>query len=48
LEVAEDELAARMAAWRLPTLPYGGGVFARYRSLVGPASEGAVLRPGPS
>jgi dihydroxy-acid dehydratase len=46
LEVPDDELATRMAAWRLPTLPYDAGVFARYRSLVGPASEGAVLRPG--
>jgi dihydroxy-acid dehydratase len=48
LEVPDDELAARRAAWRLPTLPYGVGVFARYRALVGSASEGAVLRAGSS
>jgi dihydroxy-acid dehydratase len=48
LEVPDDELAARRATWRLPPLPYGAGVFARYRALVGPASEGAVLRAGSS
>ena len=46
LEVPEDELAARLAAWRPPELPYGRGVFGRYRLLVGSASEGAVLRNG--
>jgi len=44
LEVGEDELAERLAAWRLPDLPEVGGVFARYRLLVGSAAEGAVLR----
>jgi dihydroxy-acid dehydratase len=45
LTVALDplELAARLAAWRLPELPYDRGVFGRYRRLVGSASEGAVL-----
>jgi dihydroxy-acid dehydratase len=46
LEVPEEELARRRAAWRLPELPYGTGVFGRYRALVGSASEGAVLRNG--
>jgi dihydroxy-acid dehydratase len=46
LELDEDELAARLAAWRPPELPYGSGVFGRYRLLVGSASEGAVLRNG--
>jgi dihydroxy-acid dehydratase len=46
LEVPEDELAARLSAWRPPELPYGRGVFGRYRLLVGSASEGAVLRNG--
>jgi dihydroxy-acid dehydratase len=46
LEVTEGELARRLAAWTLPPLPYDRGVFARYRALVGSASEGAVLRPG--
>ncbi len=43
LEVPESELASRLAGWRLPPLPYTTGVFARYRALVGSASEGAVL-----
>ena len=46
LEVPEDELARRRAAWAAPELPYGSGVFGRYRALVGSASEGAVLRNG--
>ena len=43
LEVPDAELASRLAGWRLPPLPYATGVFARYRALVGSASEGAVL-----
>ena len=46
LEVAPDEIALRLAAWRRPPLPYADGVFGRYRALVGSASDGAVLRPG--
>jgi len=46
LEVDDDELAARLADWTLPALPYATGVFGRYRALVGSASEGAVLRNG--
>ena len=44
LELADDELADRLAAFRPPALSDAGGVFARYRALVGSASEGAVLR----
>jgi dihydroxy-acid dehydratase len=44
LELDDAEIAARLAAWTVPTLPYGGGVFGRYRALVGSASEGAVLQ----
>jgi dihydroxy-acid dehydratase len=44
LEVSDDVLAKRRATWRLPELPYDFGVFGRYRSLVGSAAEGAVLR----
>jgi dihydroxy-acid dehydratase len=40
------DIAARLAAWRPPQLPYATGVFGRYRALVGSASEGAVLRNG--
>ncbi len=43
LEVGDDEIAERLAA-SIPRTFDGGGVFARYRALVGPASEGAVLR----
>jgi dihydroxy-acid dehydratase len=43
LEIDDEELATRLAAWRAPVSEVGG-VFARYRALVGPASEGAVLR----
>ena len=44
LEVDDAELEQRLAAWRPPPLSDAGGVFARYRSLVGSASEGAILR----
>ncbi|HEX6761694.1 MAG TPA: dihydroxy-acid dehydratase [Gaiellaceae bacterium] len=44
LDVTEEELASRLAAWTLPPLPYDAGVFGRYRALVRSASEGAVLR----
>jgi dihydroxy-acid dehydratase len=45
VELPDEELAARLAAWSVPPLPYGDGVFGRYRALVSSASEGAVLRP---
>jgi dihydroxy-acid dehydratase len=44
LDIPDDELAARLAAWEPPPLLFASGVFGRYRALVGPASEGAVLR----
>jgi dihydroxy-acid dehydratase len=44
LDLPDEEIAARLAAWRVPELPFGFGVFGRYRALVGSASEGAVLR----
>jgi dihydroxy-acid dehydratase len=43
VELDEAELAARLDGWAPPPFE-GGGVFARYRAIVGPASEGAVLR----
>ena len=43
IELGDEEIAARLAAWRPPPSPVAGGVFARYRALVGSASEGAVL-----
>ncbi len=45
VELADEELAARLAAWVPPAPAYDFGVFARYRACVGSASEGAVLRP---
>jgi dihydroxy-acid dehydratase len=44
LEIGDDELAQRLADWKLPDLPEVGSVFTRYRLLVGSAAEGAVLR----
>ncbi len=46
VDLPAEELARRLAEWRVPELPYGFGVFGRYRALVGSASEGAVLRNG--
>ena len=46
VDLSPDELAARLAAWQPPDLPYDAGVFGRYRRLVGSASEGAVLWNG--
>jgi dihydroxy-acid dehydratase len=46
IEIDEAELAARLAEWAPPELPFATGVFGRYRALVGSASEGAVLRNG--
>ena len=45
IDLDESELAERLAEWQPPPLRYAGGVFARYRALVGSASEGAVLLP---
>ena len=45
LDLDEAVIAARLADWQPPPLRYAGGVFARYRALVGSASEGAVLLP---
>ena len=42
LEVDDDELARRRAGWQSPAPRYAGGVLAKYASLVGSASQGAV------
>jgi dihydroxy-acid dehydratase len=42
LEVAEDEIAARRAAWKPPAPRYTSGVLAKYARLVSSASRGAV------
>jgi dihydroxy-acid dehydratase len=41
LDVSEDELAERLAAWTAPAPRYTKGVFAKYAAQVGSASEGA-------
>jgi dihydroxy-acid dehydratase len=43
LDLSQEEIATRLAAWEPPALSDQRGVFARYRLLVGSASEGAVL-----
>ena len=42
LEVPEEELAARRAAWVAPELRFKTGVFAKYVDRVKSASEGAI------
>jgi dihydroxy-acid dehydratase len=41
VELSDDELAARLAAWTPPEPRYRQGVFAKYAAHVGSASEGA-------
>ena len=43
VEVGEEELARRRAAWSAPPARFAGGVFGRYGAAVGSASDGAVL-----
>ena len=45
VEISDDELAARLAAWTPPAPRYERGVLAKYAALVSSASEGAVTRP---
>ncbi|HLJ68849.1 MAG TPA: dihydroxy-acid dehydratase [Chloroflexota bacterium] len=45
LQVPDETLATRRAAWQEPAPRYTSGVFARYASLVSSASHGAVLAP---
>lgn len=42
LEVSDEELAKRRAAWTPPTAKYTSGVLAKYAKVVGPACFGAV------
>jgi dihydroxy-acid dehydratase len=44
VELADDELAARLRDWSPPPPRYTEGVFAKYAALVSSASEGAVTR----
>jgi dihydroxy-acid dehydratase len=45
VELEEDEIARRVAAYVPPPPAYEHGVLAKYARLVGSASEGAVTRP---
>jgi dihydroxy-acid dehydratase len=42
--LSDDEIAARLRAWRAPAPRYASGVFAKYAALVSSAAEGAVTR----
>ena len=44
VELPDDEIAKRLAAWREPAPRYTTGVFAKYAAQVSSASEGAVTR----
>jgi dihydroxy-acid dehydratase len=46
LEVSEDELAERRAAWSAPKNLYRSGTLWKYAQQVGPARNGAVTHPG--
>ena len=46
LDVADDVLAARRAAWQPRANDYQSGALWRYARNVGPASQGAVTHPG--
>ena len=48
VELSDDEIEARLAAWKAPEPRYSSGVFAKYAALVSSASEGAVTRPSPT
>jgi len=45
LHVSEDELAKRKQAWKSPKPNYTTGALAKYASLVGSASQGAITSP---
>jgi dihydroxy-acid dehydratase len=42
VEISEEELRKRMAAWKAPRPRYATGVFAKYGALVSSASQGAI------
>ena len=45
VEVSDDVLRQRMAAWKPPQPRYPTGVFAKYAALVSSASQGAITTP---
>jgi dihydroxy-acid dehydratase len=46
VELSDDEIASRLAAWSPPPPRYTAGVMARYAALVSQANDGAILRIG--
>ncbi|HEY4684458.1 MAG TPA: dihydroxy-acid dehydratase, partial [Dehalococcoidia bacterium] len=44
VELSDEEIRRRLAAWTPPAPRYTSGVFAKYAKLVSSASEGAVTR----
>ncbi len=44
IEIPEEELRRRLAAWKAPAPRYATGVMAKYCKLVSSASEGAITR----
>ena len=45
VEISDDVLKQRMAAWKAPKPRYPTGVFAKYGALVSSASQGAITGP---
>src|SRR4051812_10458744 len=45
VDLPDDEIGARAAAWRAPENPYRTGVLAKYEAQVGSASTGATTNP---
>ena len=45
VEISDDELRQRAAAWKAPKPRYPTGVFAKYGALVWSASQGAITTP---
>ena len=46
IELSDDELRRRRAAWKPRPIPFGAGALWRYARNVGPARHGAVTHPG--
>jgi dihydroxy-acid dehydratase len=44
INVGAEELAARLADWKMPAPRFSNGVFARYAQAVSSAADGAVMR----
>jgi dihydroxy-acid dehydratase len=46
VELSDEELAKRKAAWKPPETDYASGALWKYAQTVGPAEKGAVTHPG--